>query len=58
MDGEHIKAFKEEIRFIKSYLSTERQDAFERMNTLLGVKQKIVQVQHMVRSSFAEYRSN
>ena len=58
MDGEHIKSFKEEIRFIKGYLSTERQDAFERMNTLLGVKQRFIQVQHMVRSNFSEYRSN
>jgi conjugative transfer pilus assembly protein TraH len=58
MDGEHIKAFKEEIRFIKGYLSTERQDAFERMNTLLSVKQRFIQVQHMVRSNFSEYRSN
>jgi conjugative transfer pilus assembly protein TraH len=58
MDGEHIKNFKEEIRFIKGYLISERQGAFERMNTLLSVKQRIIQVQHMVRSSFAEYRTN
>ncbi len=58
MDSEHIKNFKEEIRYIKSYLISERQGAFERMNTLLSVKQRFLQVQQMVKSTFAEYRSN
>ena len=58
MDGEHIKNFKEEIRYIKSYLVSERQGAFERMNTLLSVKQRFLQVQQMVKTTFAEYRAN
>jgi len=58
MDGEHIKSFKEEIRYIKGYLISERQGAFERMNTLLSVKQRFLQVQQMVKTTFAEYRSN
>lgn len=58
MDSEHIKNFKEEIRYIKGYLISERQGAFERMNTLLSVKQRFLQVQQMVKSTFAEYRSN
>lgn len=58
MDGEHIKNFKEEIRYIKSYLISERQGAFERMNTLLSVKQRFLQVQQMVKTTFAEFRSN
>jgi conjugative transfer pilus assembly protein TraH len=58
MDGEHIKNFKEEIRFIKGYLVSERKGAFDRMNTLLAVKQRLMQVRQMVRSMFAEYRAN
>lgn len=58
MDSEHIKNFKEEIRFIKGYLISERQGAFERMNTLLSVKQRFLQVQQMVKTTFAEYRSS
>lgn len=58
IDGEHIKSFKEEIRYIKGYLISERQGAFERMNTLLSVKQRFLQVQQMVKTTFAEYRSN
>lgn len=58
MDTEHIKNFKEEIRYIKGYLVAERGGAFERMNTLLSVKQRFLQVQQMVKTTFAEYRSN
>lgn len=58
MDTEHIKNFKEEVRYIKSYLVSERGGAFERMNTLLSVKQRFLQVQQMVKTTFAEYRSN
>ena len=58
MDTEHIKNFKEEIRYIKGYLVSERQGAFERMNTLLSVKQRFLQVQQMVKTTFAEFRSN
>lgn len=58
IDSEHIKNFKEEIRYIKSYLVSERQGAFERMNTLLSVKQRFLQVQQMVKTTFAEFRSN
>jgi conjugative transfer pilus assembly protein TraH len=58
MDSEHIKNFKEEIRYIKGYLVSERQGAFERMNTLLSVKQRFLQVQQMVKTTFAEFRSN
>ena len=58
MDSEHIKNFKEEIRYIKGYLISERQGAFERMNTLLSVKQRFLQVQQMVKTTFAEFRSN
>lgn len=58
MESDHIKDFKEEIRYIKGYLISERQGAFERMNTLLSVKQRFLQVQQMVKTTFAEYRSN
>lgn len=58
MDSEHIKNFKEEIRYIKSYLVSERHGAFERMSTLLSVKQRFLQVQQMVKTTFAEYRSS
>jgi hypothetical protein len=58
MDSENIKSFKEEIRYIKGYLISERQGAFERMNTLLSVKQRFLQVQQMVKTTFAEYRNN
>ena len=58
MDSEHIKNFKEEIRYIKGYLISERQGAFERMNTLLSVKQRFLQIQQMVKTTFAEYRTN
>ena len=58
IDSEHIKNFKEEIRYIKSYLVSERQGAFEKMNTLLSVKQRFLQVQQMVKTTFAEFRSN
>lgn len=58
MDSEHINNFKEEIRYIKGYLVSERQGAFERMNTLLSVKQRFLQVQQMVKTTFAEFRSN
>ena len=57
MDSEHIKSFKEEIRYIKGYLISERQGAFERMNTLLSVKQRLVQIQQMVKTTFAEFRT-
>ena len=57
MDSEHIKNFKEEIRYIKSYLISERQGAFERMNTLLSVKQRFLQIQQMVKTTFAEFRN-
>ena len=56
MDSEHIKNFKEEIRYIKGYLISERQGAFERMNTLLSVKQRLLQIQQMVKTTFAEFR--
>lgn len=58
MDAEHIKNFKEEIRYIKGYLIAQRGGAFERMQTLLSVKQRFLQVQQMVKTTFAEYRSN
>lgn len=58
MESDHIKNFKEEIRYIKGYLVSERQGAFERMNTLLSVKQRFLQVQQMVKTTFAEFRSN
>lgn len=58
MDTENIKNFKEEIRYIKGYLIAERGGAFERMQTLLSVKQRFMQVQQMVKTTFAEYRSN
>lgn len=58
MDASNIKSFKEEIRYIKSYLIEERGGAFERMQTLLSVKQRFMQVQQMVKTTFAEYRSN
>lgn len=58
MDASNIKSFKEEIRYIKSYLIAERGGAFERMQTLLSVKQRFMQVQQMVKTTFAEYRSN
>ena len=57
MDSEHIKNFKEEIRYIKGYLIAERQGAFERMNTLLSVKQRFLQIQQMVKTTFAEFRN-
>jgi conjugative transfer pilus assembly protein TraH len=57
MDSEHIKSFKEEIRYIKGYLVSERQGAFERMNTLLSVKQRFLQIQQMVKTTFAEFRT-
>jgi hypothetical protein len=58
IEGEQIKNFKEEIRFIKGFLFAERHGAFERMSTLLSVKQRIMQVEHMVNSAFAEFRAN
>lgn len=58
IESDHIKNFKEEIRYIKAYLVSERQGAFERMNTLLSVKQRFIQVQQMVKTTFAEFRSN
>ena len=58
IDGEQIKNFKEEVRYVKAYLLTERESSFERMNTLLTVKQRMLQVEQMIKSSFAEYRDN
>lgn len=57
MEGDQIKSFKEEIRYIKQMLFNERVKAFERLNTLLAVKQRTQQIENMVFASFAQYRS-
>ena len=58
IDGEQIKNFKEEIRFVKSYLLNEKQTSFAKMNSLLTVKQRMLQVEHLVKAHFGEYREN
>ena len=58
MESESIKNFKEEVRFVKAYLLNEKQTSFQRMNTLLTVKQRMLQIEQMIKSSFAEYRDN
>lgn len=57
MDGEKIKAFKEEIRHVKQMLFFERVKAFERLNTLLSVKMRAQAIEKTVLSHFIEYRS-
>jgi conjugative transfer pilus assembly protein TraH len=56
IDGEAIDSFKKEIRYVKTLLINERGQAFERMNTLLSVKQRMIQVEHMLKNAFGEYR--
>lgn len=56
IDGEPIKNFKDEIREVKAFLSTERMSVFERMNTLLSVKQRIAHTENMLNSVFADFR--
>jgi conjugative transfer pilus assembly protein TraH len=57
IDGEPIRKFKEEIRYIKNYLASQRQGMFEHMNTVLSIKQRISSMEQMVRASFEAYRS-
>ena len=57
IEGDTIKNFKEEIRNIKQMLFNERVKAFDRLNTLLSVKERTRQIEKMVLLSFAEYRN-
>ena len=55
-EGGKVKEFKEEIRFVKRALFNERVKAFERLNTLLSVKEKARQVERMVLHKFGDQR--
>ena len=55
-EGGKIKEYKEEIRFIKTSLFNERVKAFERLNTLLSVKEKARQIERMVLGTFGDQR--
>ena len=56
VEGDTIKDFKQEIRTIKKMLFNERVKAFDRLNTLLSVKERTSQIEKMVMLSFAGYR--
>ena len=56
IDGAVITGFKEEIRYVKSLLLQERTGAFEKMNILLGVKHRMLQMEGMLKKAFSEYR--
>lgn len=58
IEGEVIKNFKTEIRYIKKLLANEKINSYERLNILLSVKQRTKQIETMVLTSFAEYRGN
>jgi conjugative transfer pilus assembly protein TraH len=57
IDGEVIKSFKQEIRYVKGLLLSERGQAFEKMNILLSVKQRMMQIEGMLKNAFSEYRN-
>lgn len=54
IDGKSIRDFKQEMRHLKKLLFNERMKAFERLNTLLSVKQKTQQLETMIQTTFAE----
>ena len=53
IDGKSIKDFKQEMRHLKKLLFNERMKAFERLNTLLSVKQRTQQLETIILSSFS-----
>lgn len=55
-EGGQIKEYREEIRFIKTALFNERVKAFERLNTLLSVKEKTRLTERMVKQMFVDQR--
>ncbi len=56
IEGESIRAFKEDLRHLKHRMYQDRINAFSRLNTLLSAKNSIHQIESMVLNSFAEYR--
>lgn len=56
VEGEVIRDFKNDIKRVKRMLYEERVKSYERLNTLLSVKQRTGQVENVVRATFGDYR--